>query len=119
MPNMQERLIEELDKLGDCNRAIAKKLGCPIHTVRFWRDCLCMPSIQSFALFPKAGMDIYYILTGKHIGDIVTKACHNCQHFNECDIFDCDQDCDSCPDNSCRNCANSSEWVWEGFPTIK
>ena len=119
MPDIYDRVVEEISKLGTTNREIADKLGVSPECVRFWTNGYSIPKTENLARFHAAGLDIFYIITGKHIGEIVCKGCHNCVHFNECDIFDCDQDCDACSRNACRNCANQSDWLWEGFANAK
>ena len=115
MPDIKDRVAEELSKLGDTNAAIARKLGVYQQTLGFWRNGIMVPKAQNLAKFHAAGLDIFYIITSKRIGDIVTKSCRNCRHFNDCDAYDCDQECDSCIHNACRNCANASNWLWEGY----
>lgn len=62
-----------------------------------------------------ADLDILYILTGQRIEDIIRPDCRNCRHYWDCDPLTCDEDCDSCAHNQCRNCANYSNWLWEGY----
>lgn len=114
-PDITDRVIEELDKLGNTHREVGMKLGIRPETVLFWREGMAVPKTHSLAKFHAAGLDIFYIITGKRIGDIVTKSCCNCAHFDECDAYDCDSECDSCGHNACRNCANASNWLWEGY----
>ena len=64
-PNMHDRVVEELWKLGDTNVIIAEKLGCNYQTVTQWLNQTYIPSAYHFANFHRAGMDIIYILTGE------------------------------------------------------
>lgn len=115
MPDITTRVVDEISKLGTTKREIAEKLGVSQECVRFWTDGLSVPKTANLAKFHAAGLDIFYIITGQRIGDIVTKSCRNCRHFNDCDAYDCDSECDSCGHNACRNCANASNWLWEGY----
>lgn len=115
MPDITDRVIEELLTLGTTNREVATRLGVTPEAVRFWRSGYSVPKPHNLAKFHAAGLDIFYIITGKRVGDIIAKTCTNCRHFHDCDSYDCDDDCDSCPRNACRNCVNASNWLWEGY----
>ena len=112
---MTERVIEELSKLGNTHREVAQKLGVTPEAVRFWREGYAIPKPQNLAKFHAAGLDIFYIITGRRIEDILTRECRNCLHFNDCDSITCDFDCAACNHNTCGDCRDSSNWVWEGY----
>lgn len=116
---IRDRVIEELETLGTTNREIGTKLGVDPTCVRFWHDGLAVPKAHNLAKFHAAGLDIFYIITGKRVGDIIAKTCHNCRHYHDCDDHNCDQDCAACDHNACRNCANQSNWLWEGYTHAK
>lgn len=78
-----------------------------------------LEELSSQGITPTADLDIFYIVTGQRIRDIIKPDCHNCRHFNDCDTRDCDFECDSCDYNRCSNCANHSNWLWEGYTDAK
>lgn len=116
---IRDRVIKELETLGTTNREIACKLGVTPDCVRFWHDGLAVPKAHNLAKFHAVGLDIFYIITGKRVGDIITKTCRNCRHYHDCDDHNCDQDCAACDHNACRNCTNQSDWLWEGYTHAK
>ena len=119
MTNITDRVIEEITKLGTTNREIATKLGVTHQAVRFWINGLSVPKPQNLAQFHAAGLDVFYIITGKRVGDIITKDCRNCRHFDECDDYACHMECETCSHNSCRDCHDFSGWLWEGYAHAK
>ena len=63
---MNERLIEELYKLDGSHQDIARKIGCNRKTVRTWIYNGYVPSAYHLKGMYEAGLDVIYILTGKH-----------------------------------------------------
>jgi hypothetical protein len=59
-------MIEELSKLGDTPRAVAKFVDCPTNLVQYWLDGVYTPSAFYLRRLHDVGCDILYILTGKH-----------------------------------------------------
>ena len=119
MTDIKDRVAEELNRLNLSYAAIGRKFGVHPQTPGYWMNGTMVPKAQTLAKFHEAGLDIFYIITGKRIGDIVNKTCCNCRHYHDCDAYDCDEDCDTCGQNACRNCANQSNWLWEGYHHAK
>lgn len=64
-PIMCERVAEEIYKLGDTNRAAARKIGCDPHVVSDWLAGNSIPCAYHLKGMYEAGLDVIYILTGK------------------------------------------------------
>lgn len=62
---MRDRVAEEIYKLGDTNRAAARKIGCDPHAVSDWLAGKSTPSAYNLKRMHYAGCDIIYILTGE------------------------------------------------------
>lgn len=60
-----DRVIEEVSKLADTPRAIAKIIGCPTQLVQYWLDGIYTPSAFYLRRLHEVGCDVLYILTGK------------------------------------------------------
>lgn len=62
---ISDRTIEEISKLGDSHRSIARIIGCPTQLVQYWLDGIYTPSAYYLQRFHEVGCDVLYILTGK------------------------------------------------------
>lgn len=62
---MHDRLIEELDKIGNSNISIAQRVGCCKRIVSSWYCGYNIPSAYHLKGLYLAGVDIIYVLTGK------------------------------------------------------
>lgn len=61
-----DRTVEEISKLSDDPREIAKLVGCPTNLIRYWLDGTNTPSAFYLRRLHEIGCDVLYILTGKH-----------------------------------------------------
>jgi hypothetical protein len=63
---MNERVIEELYKLDGTHKDIARRIGCERRTLEHWLYSGHIPSAYCLKGMYEAGLDVIYILTGKH-----------------------------------------------------
>ena len=63
--DMSDRLIEELDKIGNSNMSIARRVGCSKKMVSNWYCGHNIPSAFYLKWLDLAGVDILYVITGR------------------------------------------------------
>lgn len=63
-PDMVERMVEEVRKLGGSYAEIARRIGCPYQLVQFWLTKSGLPSAYYLRRLHELGCDILYMIVG-------------------------------------------------------
>lgn len=63
--DMYDRMVEEINRIGENQSDLARKIGAHRNLVHSWTNDFTMPSLYYLARLYKQGMDVIYVLTGE------------------------------------------------------
>lgn len=114
------RVMEELHRISDSPAELARILRIDAESARRWLTGESLPSLGGLEIMYRAGIDIFYVVTGVRMLQDIPHTCETCAHY--CDGYQdiChanDYDCAQCPNNdTCRTCRDYRNWQWRHQP---